>query len=40
VNKLERELQPKKVTKFVLWLTLSLQLTLAFLIIYNETIGI
>ena len=40
VNKLEKELQPKKVTKFVLWLTLSLQLTLAFLIIYNETIGI
>ena len=40
VNKLEKELQPKKVTKVILWLTLSLQLALAVLIIYSETIGI
>lgn len=40
VNKLEKELQPKKVTKVILWLTLSLQLALAVLIIYSETIHI
>ena len=40
VNKLEKELQPKKATKVILWLTLSLQLTLALLIIYSVTIGI
>ena len=40
VNKLEKELQPKKATKVILWLTLSLQLTLALSIIYSATIGI
>ena len=40
VNKLEKELQPKNSTKTILWLTLLLQVTMAVLILYSQTIGI
>ena len=36
VNKLERDLQPKPLTKFVLWLTLFLQIGMAALIVYTQ----
>lgn len=40
VNKLEKELQPKSSTKTILWLTLLLQVAMAVLIVYSQTIGI
>jgi len=40
VNKLEKELQPKNSTKTILWLTLLLQVAMAVLIVYSQTIGI
>ena len=40
VNKLEKELQPKNSTKTILWLTLLLQVVMAVLIVYSQTIGI
>ena len=40
VNKLEKELQPKNSTKTILWLTLLLQVAMAVLILYSQTIGI
>lgn len=40
VNKLEKELQPKSSTKTILWLTLLLQVAMAVLILYSQTIGI
>tara|TARA_B100001971_G_C18235444_1_gene566822 strand:- start:12 stop:1325 length:1314 start_codon:yes stop_codon:yes gene_type:complete len=40
VNKLEKELQPKNSTKTILWLTLLLQVAMAALIVYSQTIGI
>ena len=40
VNKLEKELQPKNSTKAILWLTLLLQVAMAVLIVYSQTIGI
>ena len=39
INKLEKDLQPKKITVIILWLTLLLQITLAGMIIYDMTIG-
>ena len=40
VNKLEKELQPKSSTKTILWLTLLLQMVVAVLIVYSQTVGI
>ena len=39
INKLEKDLQPKKITVIILWLSLLLQITLAGMIIYEMTIG-
>jgi len=39
-NKLDKDLQPKSFTKFILWLTLILQLGMAVLIIYTQIRGL
>jgi Mn2+/Fe2+ NRAMP family transporter len=39
-NKLDKDLQPKPFTKFILWLTLILQLGMAVLIIYAQIRGL
>ena len=39
INKLEKDLQPKKITIMILWLSLLLQITLAGMIIFDITIG-
>jgi Mn2+/Fe2+ NRAMP family transporter len=38
-NKLSKELQPKPLTKLILWLTLILQVSMAMLILFSEMIG-
>ena len=39
ISKLDEDLQPKQITKTILWLSLMLQITMALLIIYDMTIG-
>jgi Mn2+/Fe2+ NRAMP family transporter len=38
-SKLSKDLQPKSITKFILWITLGLQLSMAILILYSQMIG-
>jgi len=38
-SKLSKDLQPKSITKFILWITLFLQLSMAILILYSQMIG-
>ena len=39
-SKLDKELQPKRTTKTILWISLVLQVSMAALILYSQTIGI
>jgi Mn2+/Fe2+ NRAMP family transporter len=38
-SKLSKDLQPKSITKLILWITLGLQLSMAILILYSQMIG-
>jgi len=38
-SKLSRELQPKPITKIILWITLILQVSMASVILYSQIIG-
>ena len=38
-SKLSKELQPKPITKLILWLTLILQVSMAMLILFSQMIG-
>jgi Mn2+/Fe2+ NRAMP family transporter len=38
-SKLNEDLQPKMITKVILWITLILQISMAMLILYSQIIG-
>jgi hypothetical protein len=38
-SKLSEDLQPKLITKIILWATLILQISMAMLILYSQIIG-